>query len=94
MNQGIVAFVEGIVSIIVLAAIGLTAFSLWSRTRIRNQPPVDALLDAMREENAQLHADLSARLAELEERVDFTERRLLPERGQGQSPSVRIPTPV
>jgi hypothetical protein len=94
MDRSIVAFIEGIVTLAVFAAIGLTGFSVWSRSRIRNQPPLDGLLDAVREENAQLHADLSARLAELEERVDFTERRLLPERSQGQSPTARIPTPV
>jgi hypothetical protein len=67
---------------------------LWSRSRARNQPPPDRLLDAIRDENAQMYADLSARLVELEERIDFAERRLVPEQGQGQLPTARIPTPV
>lgn len=94
MDRGIVAFIEGIVSIALFAAIGFTGFSLWSRTRARNQPPADGLLEAMRDENAQMYADLSARLAELEERIDFAERRLTLEPGQGRLPTARIPTPV
>jgi hypothetical protein len=94
MDRSVVAFVEGIISIALLAAITLTGFSIWSRTRIRTQPNVDDLLNAVRDENAQLHADLSARLAELEERIDFAERLLAPEQRKGQASTVRIPTPV
>jgi len=94
MDRSVVAFVEGIISIALLAAITLTGFSIWSRTRIRAQPHLDELLNAVRDEHAQLHADLSARLAELEERIDFAERLLAPERRQGQAPTTRIPTPV
>jgi hypothetical protein len=64
MDRSIVAFVEGIVTITVFAAIGLTGFALWSGARIRGHPDLDRLLDAVRDDNAQLHADLSARLAE------------------------------
>jgi hypothetical protein len=94
MDRSVVAFVEGIVTLVVFAGIGFTGFWIWSRTRIRHQPDMDRLLDAIRDDNSQLHADLSARLAELEERLDFTERRLVQERNQAQPPSVRIPTPV
>jgi hypothetical protein len=94
MDRQIVAFAEGIISIVVLAGIAFTGFSLWSRHRGRRQPDLDRLLDAVRDDNAQLHADLSARLAELEERLDFTERRLLGDGGPGQAQSTRVPTPV
>lgn len=70
-------------------------FRLWLRARGRAAPDLNKVLDAVPEENAQLYADLTARMAELEERVDFTERRLVSEReGARLPPSPKARTPA
>jgi hypothetical protein len=94
MGPQVVAFTEGIVTLVVFAGIGLTGFWLWSHHRGRPQPDPERVLDVLREDNAQLHADLGARITELEDRLDFVERRMVRAGGQGQAPSTRIPTPV
>jgi hypothetical protein len=83
-----VAFIRAVIAFVLLAGTGLTAFRLWLRARPPVPRDLERTLDALREENAQLNADLTARLAELEERVDFTERRLV----QGREPA-RLPEP-
>jgi hypothetical protein len=72
-------------------AIVLTCIGAWTVTRIFRGPIGDALARRLGG-TAQLHrapddqqvADLEARVAELEERLDFTERVLLQERQAGQ----------
>jgi uncharacterized protein HemX len=89
MNPGDIFFVKAVIVVVLAAGTGLTGFWLWLRARARATPDLSKLIDAVREENAQLQADLSARMAELEERVDFTERRLVQEREP-----VRLPQPL
>ena len=88
MSPEDVVFVKVVISFVLVAGTGMMAFWLWLRARARATPDLSKLLDAVREENAQLQADLNARMAELEERLDFTERRLVQERE-----AVRLPQP-
>ena len=76
------------------AGIGMGAFWLWLRERRRTLPAGDHALEALREENAQFQAQLEARLAEFEERLDFVERRLVQERDRARLPDTRPKTPV
>ena len=88
MSPGDIFFVKAVIAFVLVAGTGMTGFWLWLRARARATPDLSKLLDSVREENAQLQADLNARMAELEERVDFTERRLVQEREP-----VRLPQP-
>jgi len=83
-----IVFIKAIIGFVLVAGTGMAGFWLWLRARARAAPDLSKVLDSVREENAQLEADLSARIAELEERVDFTERRLAQEREP-----VRLPQP-
>lgn len=79
----VVPFLEGVVAIIVLAAIVERGVSLWLRHRAQRRPEEDgAGSEALREENSELRT----RVAELEERLDFVERRLVQEQ-----PPLRLP---
>jgi len=94
MHPNDIAFVKAVIGFLLVAGTGMTAFWLWLRARGRAAPDLSRVLDAVREENAQLHQDLSARIAELEERVDFTERRMVQEREPArlpQPPKARTP---
>jgi hypothetical protein len=88
MGPGDAAFIKAVIAFVLVAGTGMTGFWLWLRARARATPDLTKFLDSVREENAQVEADLSARIAELEERVDFTERRMV----QGQEPA-RLPQP-
>ena len=94
MSPSDIAFVKAVIAFLLLAATGMTAFWLWLRARGRAAPDLSKFLDSVREENAQVEADLRARIAELEERVDFTERRMVQEREPArlpQPPKARTP---
>ena len=94
MGPGDIFFIKAVIVVVLVAGTGMTGFWLWLRARPRATPDLAKALDSVREENAQLEADLSARIAELEERVDFTERRLVQEREPArlpQPPKARTP---
>jgi len=94
MTPGDVFFIKAMIALVFVAGTGMTAFSIWLRARRRATPDLDKILDSVREENAQFQADLSARMTELEERLDFTERRLTSEREVArlpQPPKARTP---
>ena len=94
MDRADIVFIEVVIAFVLVAGTGMTGFWLWLRARGRPAPDLNKLLESVREENAQLHADLNARMAELEERVDFTERRLVAEREVArlpQPPKARTP---
>ena len=95
MSPADIAFVKAIIAFVLVAGTGMTGFWLWLRARARVAPDLSKVLDAVREESAQLGADLSARITELEERVDFAERRLVQEREPARLPQPpRARTPV
>jgi len=94
MTPSDIVFFKAIIAFVLVAGTGLTAFWLWLRARGRAAPDLNKFLDSVREENAQLQADVNARIAELEERVDFAERRLVQEREPArlpQPPKTRTP---
>jgi hypothetical protein len=94
MSPADIAFVKAVIGFVLVAGTGMMGFWLWLRARARATPDLSKLLDSVREENAQLQADLNARMAELEERVDFTERRMVQEREPArlpQPPKARTP---
>lgn len=94
MHPDDIVFIKVIIAFVLVAGTGMTGFSLWLRARARAAPDLSKFIDSVREENAQLEADLSARIAELEERVDFTERRAVQERDAArlpQPPKARTP---
>jgi hypothetical protein len=89
-----IVFIKVAIAFVLVAGTGMTGLWLWLRARARGAPDLSKFLDSLREENAQLGADLSARIAELEERVDFTERRMVQEREPArlpQPPKARTP---
>jgi len=76
MGPDEIGFLKAAVAFALLAATGLSAF--WLRLRAKAMTARDDyVLQSLRDEQARFHADLDARLAELEERLDFTWRRLL-----------------
>ncbi|HLZ44510.1 MAG TPA: hypothetical protein VKQ05_02425 [Gemmatimonadales bacterium] len=82
----VLPFVEGVVTFLVVAATAMSGVSLWLRYRAQNPPGADtAALDGLRDENAELRG----RMAELEERLDFVERRTI----QDQQPARLPPAP-
>ena len=94
MGPGDIFFIKAVIVVVLAAGIGMTGFWLWLRARPRATPDLAKALDSVREEHAQLEADLSARIAELEERLDFTERRMAQEREPArlpQPPKARTP---
>jgi len=94
MTPSDIVFFKAIIAFVLVAGTGMTAFWLWLRARGRAAPDLNKFLDSVREENAQLQADVNARIAELEERVDFAERRLVQEREPArlpQPPKTRTP---
>jgi len=94
MSPSDIVFVKTVIGFVLLAGTGMIGFWLWLRARARAAPDLSKFLDSVREENTQLEADLRARIAELEERVDFTERRMVQEREHArlpQPPKARTP---
>lgn len=89
-----VAFVKGVIAFLLVAGTGVGTFWLWLRSRAKAPGDLDRIIEGLREENAQFQADLAARMAELEERVDFAERQLVQERQASrlpQPPKARTP---
>jgi uncharacterized membrane protein len=88
MDPEAMEFAKGVVAFLLPAGTALIAISMWLRARGPGRAEQDRRLEALREENAQLRAEVELRMAELDERVDFVERRLV---RQGE-PS-RLPAP-
>ena len=94
MDPSTVAFIKGAVAFVLVAGTGMSALVLWLRERRRDRPAIDKIVETLREENAALQAELGGRLIELEERVDFVERRFV-QAPKGESlPQRRMTTPV
>jgi hypothetical protein len=94
MDPADIAFIKGALAFVLLAGTGLSAY--WIRLKGRHLAATrgEDLFEAQREENARLRAEVDARVAELEERVDFVERRLIQEHERPRlpgPPQVRTP---
>jgi hypothetical protein len=96
MDPSDVAFIKGAIAFVLVAGTGISVFWLRLRARRLGRPEVDRIVEALREENAALQAELGERMGELEERVDFVERRVVqpPRLEPLPRPEGRISTPV
>ena len=94
MDPSDIAFIKGVTAFALVAGTCMGALRMWLRARHRSSSFPEHRLDELREDNAQLRADLEARMAEIEERVDFTERRLVQERANHRLPDPTARTPV
>jgi cell division protein FtsB len=82
MGHIVLPFIEAVVGFIVIAATAMSGVSLWLRYRAQSRPEGTTALEDLREENVELRT----RMTELEERVDFVERRMIQEQ-----PPLRLP---
>lgn len=87
MDPTDIAFIKGAVAFALLATTGLGAY--WLRLRARMLSGSDRpALDAVQEDLAQTRAELETRLMEVEERLDFAERRMLQDPSPKASPDL------
>jgi hypothetical protein len=61
MDPSDIAFIKGVITFLLVAGTGMSAFRLWLRERRRGRPDVGKIVDALREENAALQAEFEAR---------------------------------
>ena len=94
MDPSDLGFIKGAVAFALLAATGLTTYWLRLRAKLMTQKDPPAL-DRVQDDLARTRADLEARILELEERLDFAERRLLREPiPQAPAKLPKVVTPV
>jgi hypothetical protein len=89
-----VAFVKAVIAFVLVAGTAVGTFWLWLRARPRSRPDLERALDALREDNMRLQAELDVRMADLEGRVDFVERRLVQQPQPARLPEAPARTPV
>jgi hypothetical protein len=95
MSPEDVAFVKGVIAFLLVAGTGMSAYWLRVRARHLRASGRDDALDMARDEIAHLRAEVEARMLELDERMDFVERRLVQEGEKPRLPAAsRVPTPV
>jgi hypothetical protein len=94
MDQSDIDFIKGVIVFVLIAGAGLRAMRIWLGERRRGRPELDGVVDALREENAALQAELGNRMLELEERVDFVERRMVQAPKPEPLPEPRVVTPI
>ena len=81
-------FIRYCIAFVLVSGTVMTGIRLWFK--YRHLPPggSDPEILALRDEQARVEADLGSRIADLEQRLDFVERRLV----QEQRPA-RLPEP-
>jgi hypothetical protein len=84
-----IAFVKAVVIAVVVAGTSLSAYAIRLRHGARGGARLEQDLQDLLEQEAVRRAALESRLGELEERVDFAERRLVQRR-----PDLPVTTPV
>ncbi len=97
MDPSDIAFIKGVIAFLLLAGTGMSAFSMWLRHRKSLAAPAsdqDPVIQSLRDDSARLEAELGERIVELEERLDFVERRLVQEREAPRLPNPPARTPV
>lgn len=75
-----------IIVLTIMSGTGLGAFWLWLRAKSLTAPDRDDLLEEVRADHLKVQSEILGRLNELEERVDFTERRLVQGNSRDQIP--------
>lgn len=96
MDLSDIAFIKGVIAFLLVAGTGMGAFSMWLRHRAKALVPPDLnpTIQGLREDAERIEAELGQRIVELEERLDFVERRLVQERNAPRLPSPPARTPV
>ena len=94
MDASTVAFIKGAIAFLLVSGTGMVGTWLWFRLRATYRSDAPGAIDLLRDEQARLEAELGSRMAELEDRVDFVERRLVQGRPPQNLPSERERTPV
>lgn len=94
MDPSNVAFIKAVISFLLVSGTAMTGIWLWFRLRATYRHESRSAIDALREEQARLEAELGSRMAEIEDRVDFVERRLVQGRPPASLPQERERTPV
>ena len=94
MDHADIAFVKGVIAFLLLSGTSMTGLWLWFRLRATYRGDAQAMIDALKDEHARLEAEMASRMAELEDRVDFVERRLVQGRPPTNLPPHKERTPV
>jgi hypothetical protein len=89
MDQSMIAFIKAVIAFLLVSGTGMASVWLWFRLRSAYRTDAQPVIDALRDEHARLEAELGSRMTELEDRVDFVERRLV----QGRPPTNLPPRP-
>ena len=89
MDPSTVAFFKGVIAFLLVSGTGMAGVWLWFRIRSTFRTDAQPVIDALRDEHARLEAEIGSRMTELEDRVDFVERRLV----QGKPPTNLPPRP-
>jgi len=75
MDQSMIAFIKAVIAFLLVSGTGMAGVWLWFRLRSAYRTDAQPVIDALRDEHARLEAELGSRMTELEDRVDFVERR-------------------
>ena len=94
MDPSDIAFVKGVIAFLLISGTGMTGTWLWFRIRAAYRTDSHGVIDALRDEHARLEAEMASRVAELEDRVDFVERRLVQGKPPTNLPPKKERTPV
>lgn len=94
MDQSTVAFIKGVIAFLLVSGTGMAGTWLWFRLRAAYRSDPQTVIDALKDEHARLEAEMASRMAELEDRVDFVERRLVQGRPPTNLPPHKERTPV
>ena len=94
MDPSTAAFIKGVIAFLMVSGTAMAGCWLFFRLRATYRTDRTTEIDSLRDEHTRLEAELGSRMAELEERVDFVERRLVQERPPAQLPPRPERTPV
>ncbi|HEY6222243.1 MAG TPA: hypothetical protein VIW26_00545 [Gemmatimonadales bacterium] len=94
MDPSNVAFIKGVIAFLLVSGTGMGGCWLWFRLRAAYRGDAQTVIDALKDEHARLEAEMASRMAELEDRVDFVERRLVQGRPPTNLPPHKERTPV
>ena len=94
MGQFEIAFAKMVVLATMVIGSCFTFYSLRLRHKARDTRKLERELDALHEETAGHRAAFEARIAEMEERLDFVERKMVQPKPEPRRIEPRIATPV